>query len=280
MNKILNGDVLEKLKELPSETIQTIITSPPYWQMRDYGYPEQWGLESTFEEYLNHLWGFMDEAKRVLKKDGTVWINIGDTYSTVSGAMRQGVNGSSRKISVRAKKAQNVIKTKPENIKTKNLLMIPHRFAIGCQERGWFVRNDLIWAKTNPLPESVKDRFTRRHEYIFLFTKSKKYYFNMKAVKTTRQPGTITDMWILPVGSSKTNHFATYPEKLIIMPILAGTKRGDLVLDPFCGTGTTLQLAYKMGRNYIGIDACREYVSIAKKRLKQLKIQPQLMEAL
>lgn len=148
INKIYNESCLDTLRRMPNEFIDCVITSPPYWQLRDYGYEGQWGLEPTYQEYLEHLWELMDEINRVLKYNGTVWINLGDTYT-----------------------------------KEKCLLLIPHRFAIGCIERGWIMRNDIIWAKRNGMPESVTDRFSKKHEYIFFMVKSDKYFFDLDAVR-------------------------------------------------------------------------------------------------
>jgi len=147
LNKIYNEPCLETLKKMVDKSIDCVITSPPYWQLRDYGYEGQWGLEPTYEEYLEHLWEMMDEIYRVLKDEGTCWINLGDTYGG------------------------------------KSLLLLPHRFAIGCIERGWLLRNDIIWAKRNGMPESVTDRFSKKHEYIFFMTKSEKYYFDLDAIR-------------------------------------------------------------------------------------------------
>lgn len=164
--------------ELSDNSVDCIITSPPYWQLRDYGYPEQWGLEPTYQEYLEHLWQFMDEAKRVLKDTGTVWINLGDTY----GANFRGgdVGNSSDKQKSNFGTTQFMGKSGKSN---KCLLLIPHRFAIGCIERGWILRNDIIWAKRNGMPESVTDRFSKKHEYFFLFVKNQKYYFDLDGIR-------------------------------------------------------------------------------------------------
>ena len=149
INKIYCESNLDTLKKMSDNSIDCVITSPPYWQLRDYGYDGQWGLEPTFNEYLENLWSMMDEIYRVLKETGTVWINLGDTYARA----------------------------------TKCLLLIPHRFAIGCIERGWILRNDIVWAKPNGMPESCKDRFTKKHEYFFFMVKSEKYYFDLDAIR-------------------------------------------------------------------------------------------------
>ncbi|MFW5662980.1 MAG: DNA-methyltransferase, partial [Bacteroidota bacterium] len=157
-----------------------VITSPPYWQLRDYGFPRQWGLEATFHEYLEKLWSLMDEIYRVLKDDGTVWINLGDSYGTVSG--RMDTSTEQVKYSTGANKSMEFKQKKPRSLH-KCQLLIPHRFAIGCIDRGWIVRNDIIWAKTNGMPESVTDRFSKKHEYIFLMVKQPDYYFDLKSIR-------------------------------------------------------------------------------------------------
>ena len=148
INKIYNESNLETMAKMPNDFIDAVITSPPYWQLRDYGYEGQWGMEKTFEEYLNNLWKMMDEIYRVLKPNGTCWINLGDTYGD-----------------------------------KKCLMLIPHRFAIGCIERGWIMRNDIVWAKRNGMPESITDRFSKKHEYFFFMVKQKKYFFDLDAVR-------------------------------------------------------------------------------------------------
>jgi DNA modification methylase len=179
MDKIYNCDIMEGFKKLDDKSVDCVITSPPYWQLRDYGFDGQWGLEPTFGEYLNNLWSMMDEIHRVLKDTGTVWINLGDTYSTKSGGLNMGHTGS------RTGEYLNGMKiNQPSDLKPKSLLLIPHRFAIGCYDRGWTIRNDIIWAKRNGMPESVGDRFSKKHEYIFLMTKKPKdYYFDLDSIR-------------------------------------------------------------------------------------------------
>jgi DNA modification methylase len=179
INKIYNEPCLETLKKMVDKSIDCVITSPPYWQLRDYGYEGQWGLEPTFQEYLEHLWEMMDEIYRVLKDEGTCWINLGDTYA-------RGIRAKYAHSNQSLRKHEHLIEpnTKPDyNGLDKCLLLIPHRFAIGCIERGWILRNDIIWAKRNGMPESVTDRFTKKHEYIFFMTKSEKYYFDLDAIR-------------------------------------------------------------------------------------------------
>jgi DNA modification methylase len=182
INKVYNEPCLETLRKMPNEFIDCVITSPPYWQLRDYGYEGQWGLEPTYNEYLEHLWEMMDEIWRVLKNDGTVWINLGDTYSSVHTNTKT-YNESSTLAGTNTQDNATIRQVKNISEPKKCLLLIPHRFAIGCIERGWTLRNDIIWAKRNGMPESVTDRFSKKHEYIFFMTKKDKYYFDLDSIR-------------------------------------------------------------------------------------------------
>ncbi len=309
---IINGTVIEEMQKMDQESVDCIITSPPYWQLRDYGYPEQWGLEPTYQEYLEHLWQFMDECKRVLKKTGTVWVNLGDTYSANN---KESGIGEKNGLDTNYGKMQrrNTAKSKEPN---KCILLIPHRFAIGCIDRGWIMRNDIIWAKRNGMPESVTDRFSKKHEYFFFMAKNQKYYFDLDGIRdkhsdtTTKRyeygwngdkgrgdtpggymnnmdaknrileqgknPGSVSDFWDVTTKGSSEKHYASFNFKLIEKCIVAGCPEGGTVLDPFCGTGTTLVRALQLNRKVVGIDASEEYCKIAEKNLSkevnQLKI--------
>lgn len=177
MVTIYNGDCLKTIQQIESGSIDMVLTSPPYFRLRDYGHPEQWGLEATYQEYLDNLISLMAEIKRVLKDSGSAWINLGDTYNTFSGAMYDGKFG---KKNTNNQKLEKIIQKMPE----KCLMLIPHRFAIRCvDELGLIVRNDIIWAKPNAMPESVTDRFSKKHEYMFFITKSQKYYFDLDGIR-------------------------------------------------------------------------------------------------
>ena len=176
-NRIYKEPCLDTLRKMENESIDCVITSPPYWQLRDYGYGGQWGLEPTFQEYLEHLWQMMDEIYRVLKASGTVWINLGDTYGKQSGNMRNPVKSKESDYA-----GDGIAIIQPKTIH-KCLLLIPHRFAIGCIDRGWIIRNDIVWAKRNGMPESVTDRFSKKHEYFFFMVKSEKYFFDLDAIR-------------------------------------------------------------------------------------------------
>lgn len=185
LNKIYQGTCLDVIKTFPDKSINCVITSPPYWQLRDYGWSEQWGLEPTFQLYLEHLWSLMDEIFRVLKDDGTVWINLGDTYSTQSGTNAALARGKKydNDSTYLTNRGESELLIKDKSLPSKCLMLIPHRFAIGCIDRGWIMRNDIVWAKRNGMPESVTDRFSKKHEYFFFMAKSEKYYFDLEGIK-------------------------------------------------------------------------------------------------
>ncbi len=317
-NTILNGDAFEHLKELPDESINCIMTSPPYWALRDYGIDGQLGLEQTFEEYNNKLCDIFDEVKRVLRKDGTCWVNLGDTYSTQSGAMRDGKFGS--------KNTNNQQFVQPKiNLPGKCLTLVPFRFSIEMVNRGWILRNVIIWYKPNCMPSSVKDRFTVDFEYLFFFVKNKKYWFETQREKrkydfdksiSYDQKGNpfyggskitkedrnkirgrgVTEgfkfnksynnpegrikrtVWKITTQSFPEAHFAVYPEELCEIPIKAGCPEGGIVLDPFFGSGTTGLIALKQNKQFIGIEINPQYIKIAERRLKPLLEQKKLYE--
>ena len=184
--KLIKGDALQVLKGFSDESVDCVITSPPYWQLRNYGWNGQWGLEKTYMEYLEKLFALINEIKRILKPTGTVWVNLGDTYfgsGNDSGKSALNYSQAIRKIKVGLTVPTTANNNKGNNLKNKCLALIPHRFAIGCVERGWIVRNDIIWAKPNSMPESVTDRFSKKHEYIFFLTKSPHYYFDMDSIR-------------------------------------------------------------------------------------------------
>jgi DNA modification methylase len=312
INTIFNEPCLDTLKKMQDKSIDCVISSPPYWQLRDYGYDGQWGLESTFQEYLEHLWQMMDDIYRVLKDEGTCWINLGDTYARGTRAKYAHSNQSLRS------KHEHLIEpnTKPDyNGLDKCLLLIPHRFAIGCIDRGWIVRNDIIWAKRNGMPESVTDRFTKKHEYIFFMTKSEKYYFDLDAIRDKhkhsndkrndgnrhtyninaksnteemlsatavsfnpkgKNPGSVSDFWDVTTKGSGDQHFASYNTDLIKKPILAGCPEGGLIYDPFMGTGTTAMAALRANRNFVGSEMSTEYIKICEQNIKPYLMQTKM----
>jgi DNA modification methylase len=277
LNKIVNGNTIDVLGRIPDESVDCVVTSPPYYKLRDYGVKDQIGLEPTLDEYLDKLLVVTSELKRVLKKTGTLWWNHGDGYGT-------------------GKKCE------------KSLLLQNFRLAIRMiDEQGWILRNVIVWHKTNAMPSSVKDRFTVDFEPVFFFTKSKKYWFsqqlekyefpinrwggvytdgnvknskylkeNINPAKLTKRPRSFRPnklgrnkrtVWTIPTQLYKGAHFAVFPEKLVETPIIAGCPVGGVVLDPFMGSGTTAVVAKKNGRNFIGIEINPEYIKISKDRV-------------
>lgn len=307
-NIIYNEPCLETIKRFEPNSIDCVITSPPYWQLRDYGYDGQWGLEPTVQLYLEHLWEMMDGIYQVLKSNGSAWINLGDTYGTISGGMRLAQDNFESKESKYGAFEKPIIQPKTTH---KCLLLIPHRFAIGCMERGWIIRNDIIWAKRNGMPESVTDRFSKKHEYFFFMTKSADYYFDLESIKdrtktfdintrdrdTTRlnntpgrtpmggltennynskNPGSISDFWDIPTKPSSQDHYAQYNDELLKKPVIAGCPKDGIIYDPFMGSGTTALMALRTGRKFIGSEMSTEYLAIANKRIDAVLNQTQL----
>lgn len=288
MSKIICGDAAKALKTLPPESVNMCVTSPPYYGLRDYGESEQIGIEQTPDEYIARLIEVFDEVYRVLKKDGTLWLNIGDSYATGSHAMRKQSQTSG--ISANSYRTQNSVPRigNPIGCKTKDMIGIPWLLAFALRERGWYLRSDIIWYKKNCLPESAKDRPTKTYEHIFLLAKSRQYYFDYKAIQepikevsrerykrgrsaNSKYVGQLRrkrDVWEVSTNTYKMDeHFAMFPEQLIEPCILAGSAVGGIVLDPFFGSGTTGAVAKRFGREYIGIDLNARYLEKAKERI-------------
>jgi DNA modification methylase len=301
MIEVIKGDCIESLKKLEDESINTCITSPPYWGLRDYnGEEKQLGLEDTPEEFVENLVKVFREVRRVLRDDGTVWLNLGDSYS--SGGRTTTTNQS-----LRGDKDYGVTRPKPsKGIKPKDLVGIPWRVAFALQQDGWYLRQDIIWHKPNPMPESVKDRCTKAHEYIFLLSKSPKYYFDNEAIKedcvgkderkwadSYEKAGSIKQgetnanikrtkryskdgsfkrnkrsVWTVTTKPFKGAHFATFPMDLIEPCVLAGCPVGGTVLDPFAGSGTTGIVAASNDRDAILLELNEDYIKLALDRMK------------
>lgn len=372
---ILQGDVLEQLEKLPDESVDMVLTSPPYWGLRDYGVQGQIGLEESFDAFLERLVMVFRSVRRVLKKEGTLWINMGDSYvdsgkgQTADGnadPKRKKVNGMrvprSGYHDGRKNRAERLRSGSVENLKRKDLIGQPWRLAFALQADGWYLRQDIIWHKPNPMPESAKDRCTKSHEYLFLLSKSPTYHYDYEAVMETCSPSTnarvsqnvqaqlgskrayagnrhngpmkacvgkqpspsgwdkgsgahgsyhragrektVTyngmnknnssfdealrmpvlkrnkrSVWTIPTKPYKEAHFATYPEELCEVPILAGCPIGGTVLDIFFGSGTTGLVARKHDRHFIGIELNPSYVSIAQKRLEGWIQQKTILES-
>lgn len=294
------GDVLDVLREMPSESVHTCVTSPPYWSLRDYGCDGQIGLEPTPEAYVAKMVEVFREVRRVLRQDATLWLNLGDSYSQGGGAqVLQTKNASHGLEGMRAQ---------TPGMASKQLLGIPWRVALALQADGWWLRSDIIWAKPNPMPESVTDRPTKSHEYLFLLAKSATYYYDAEAIAEPSQtagesrvsvatsgsyisavqngrvpsgngvPGRLMirgetrnrrDVWTIPTAAFSEAHFATFSPDLVKPCVLAGCPEGGTVLDPFAGSGTTLLVARQLGRVGVGIELNPEYADIAARRLAQ-----------
>jgi len=310
MNKatIKVGDAIYGIRSLPEASVRTCVTSPPYWGLRDYGNDGQLGLEATPQEFVENLCKIFDEVWRVLADDGTVWVNLGDSYFP-HGGTRGNKTPAGDSLRGRDNEYQPAPKLSPgdSNLKQKDLVGIPWRFAFAMQERGWYLRQDIIWAKPNPMPESVTDRCTKSHEYIFLFSKQPRYFFDSAAIKeplaessigrlqqdidnqvgseranaggktngTMKAHGDIEggrnkrSVWTVTTKPYKEAHFAVYPVELIEPCIKAGSAKGDTVLDPFSGSGTTGEVALKLGRNYVGCELNPDYAKLSERRITE-----------
>ncbi len=255
---ILIGDSATILSVLPDGVFQTCVTSPPYWSLRDYSAEGQIGLDMSLHDYLARLVAVFEEVRRVLRDDGTLWLNIGDSYTSGGRTWR----APDRKNPIRA---MRIRPPTPAGLKPKDLIGIPWRLAIALQEAGWFLRTDIVWNKPNCQPESVKDRPTRCHEYIFLFSKSERYYYDAFAQRgpNDRNLRTVWDMNTQPFPEA---HFATFPTTLVERCLALSSRPRDLVLDPFLGSGTTGQVALEMSRRLIGIELNPKYAELARRR--------------
>ena len=305
MNKIEFGDCREIMKRWINEgvKVQTCVTSPPYFGLRDYGVDGQIGLEQTVGEYVANMVDVFRHVWHILEDDGTVWLNLGDSYYNYrpgkgQALNKQTVSNTNQDLPTNCARRGN----KQEGLKEKDLIGIPWRVAFALQEFGWYLRQDIIWHKPNPMPESVRDRCTKSHEYIFLLSKSPQYYFNNEAIKEPAihsnrtagnknpQKGTNQEkmeirsgllaaqqkiyemrnkrsVWTVNVKPYKGAHFATFPKELIEPCVLAGSKEGDIVFDPFIGSGTTAQVALKYGRQYLGCELNKEYEKLQHERI-------------
>ena len=304
MNRIIQGDALTVLKTLPDQCVQTTVTSPPYFRLRDYGAQKQLGMEQTPEEYVERLVAIFREVRRVLRHDGTLWLNLGDTYGDGSSYTLN----QSHEADVRCHELGYPMKVKERlRCTRKNLIGIPWRVAFALQADGWYLRQDIIWEKPNVTPESVRDRCTRAHEYIFLLSRSQKYYFDADAIKEkaiygddprvllgrvqchgkrrgkkgTGQAGFTClkekrnkrSVWTVATKPYNGAHFAAYPPDLIRPCILAGAPPQYTVLDPFMGSGTTAFVARELHRHYLGIELNPEYINLARERLGETPLK-------
>ena len=299
MNKIEFGDCRETMRKWASQGVkaQTCVTSPPYYGLRDYGHEGQIGLEETPEQYISAMVEVFRCVWDVLEDDGTLWLNIGDSYA--GNNSRASNNGRAGFGNAREK----VVNRTGEGLKTKDLIGIPWMLAFALRADGWYLRQDIIWSKPNPMPESVQDRCTKSHEYIFLLSKSHKYHFDHVAIKdpvkddwgtrdrsngkyhnegTGLQPHSGLEksyemankrsVWTVNTKPYSGAHFAVFPTELIEPCILAGAPVGGIVLDPFMGSGTTAQVAQDLGRQYLGCELNPDYGKLQKKRTAQTSL--------
>lgn len=292
---------------LAAESVQCVVTSPPYWNLRDYSEPTAIGLEVELEDYVSELQGVFREVWRVLKSDGTVWLNLGDMFT--GGNFRGGgVQTSSTKQASNNGSTDFMARkppTIPRGLKRKDLIGLPWRVAFALQADGWYLRSEIIWAKRNPMPESIKDRPTKSHETVFLLTKNERYFYDADAIKepavhagadislgkrsfARRQADGANrprsgnanadvysvkdfrnkrDVWTLSTEPFAEAHFATFPQKLVEPCVLAGSRTGDIVLDPFAGSGTVGLVARRHNRQYVGVELKQDYCTMAQRRL-------------
>lgn len=308
MTTMLCGDALETLRTMEAESVHTCVTSPPYYNLRDYGVAGQIGQEATVKEYIDALVGVFGEVWRVLRPDGTLWVNMGDSYATRSGAQPPTNTRNAH---------GHTVKRCPSGYKCKDLLGVPWQLAFALRAAGWYLRQDIIWHKTNAMPESVRDRCTKDHEYIFLLSKAERYYFDAESIRepcgvkgnakgfrgagaytcgqsfqnssgvqrkshgnTVNSLGTRSkrSVWSIATGQFKAAHYATFPERLVEPCILAGCPKGGIVLDPFAGSGTTGVVAKRLGRSFIGVELNPAYCRMAQERIAAASAKPEQIE--
>jgi len=324
VQRIIPGDCIEGLRTLPDASVHCCVTSPPYWGLRDYGHDGQIGLEATPEAYVARMVEVFREVRRVLRDDGTCWVNLGDSYCGGGGyapdapCNQRRADGESwgamNAFSVREGEARKKARPgyTPPGLKAKDLVGIPWRVAFALQADGWWLRQDIIWHKPNPMPESVRDRCTKSHEYVFLLAKSERYFYDAEAVSEAlsgkpHAPGNKcstngghmrndfgTDamqrvwgasgrrnrrsVWTVTTKPYSGAHFAVMPADLVEPCIKAGCPEGGTVLDPFAGSGTTLAVAAELGRSAIGCELNPEYIRLAERRIKDARAGVSLFE--
>lgn len=305
--RIYIGDCTTIMAQWPGEFVQACVTSPPYFGLRDYGHADQIGLEQAPEEYVQRLVAVFREVRRVLRDDGTLWLNIGDSYYNYRPGKGQAMNKQS--VSSTKQDLPNVCARRGnrlDGLKEKDLIGIPWMLAFALRADGWYLRQDIIWHKANPMPESVRDRCTKAHEYVFLLSKAERYFYDAGAIAepalhagevvklgekslskaqadglgTARSGNACRDsvtvaakrnrrsVWSVPTSPYSGAHFATFPPALIAPCILAGSRPGDIVLDPFMGSGTTAMVAQTLGRQYIGCELNPDYADLQSQRLQ------------
>lgn len=308
--RLLCGDALATLRRLPPESVQACVTSPPYWGLRDYGIPGQLGLEESPDEYVQKLVEVFREVRRILKDSGTLWLNLGDSYAGSWGAQSRPCDTSlsARQIEAHPKRTGTGSLKRTPGLKGKDLIGVPWAVAFALRADGWYLRSDIIWHKPNCMPSSVRDRPTTSHEYLFLLSKSERYFYDAEAVREPQADKSQKRMaagyrdsnvdrtdrrgyrgplggkngmtfnpdgrnrrsvWTVSTSTYRGAHFATYPPGLVTPCVLAGSAEGDTILDPFNGAGTTGLVALEHGRKYIGIDLNAEYLSLTRNRFRE-----------
>jgi DNA modification methylase len=314
---LYNGDCLSVLRTLPANSVQCVVTSPPYWGLRDYGVDGQIGLESSPDEYVARMVAVFAEVRRVLREDGTCWLNLGDSYCSIGHKKSGSGNGTT---GLSGGKAQDHFPIRRENngggLKHKDLIGIPWRVAFALQADGWYLRQDIIWHKPNSMPESVTDRCTKSHEYIFMLTKSARYFYDAEAVMEdaitnaksknwtereydqsflgTKQKNGVKgrpigvagyavqgkrnrrSVWSIATQPFSGAHFAVFPPALVEPCVLAGSSKNSIVLDPFSGSGTAGLVAIQHGRRYVGIELNPDYFAMSRQRIEAAQRQQTL----
>ena len=304
---VREGDALARLREMPDESVQCCVTSPPYFGLRDYGVDGQLGLEDSPEEYVEALVAVFREVRRVLRADGTAWLNLGDSYGRTAGPRNGNFGRCAKGIGIPERNGDS--RNRFDGIKDKDLLGIPWMVAFALRADGWWLRSDIIWAKPNPMPASVTDRPTNAHEHIFLLARSARYYYDADTIKEPRSAASLADhrrrkpstrsngvapdrghgadlglrqngvmtsgfrnrrnVWEVNTQPFPDAHFATFPPKLVEPCILAGAPAGAPVLDPFAGSGTTGLVALRHGRGFVGIELNPTYAEMARERIRR-----------
>jgi DNA modification methylase len=294
---------------LASGSVQMVMTSPPYWGLRDYGVSDQIGLEPTPQAYVENIRTVFRELHRVLRDDGTVWLNLGDSYYNCSPVRKSSAEAFAPTWDRSNGRRVGGTRRYPDKddgtgLKMKDLVGIPWRVAFALQADGWYLRSDIIWHKPNPMPESVRDRPTKAHEYLFLLTKSPRYYYDAEAIREAIKPTSGVNMrapklcaerivrpwdnvttktytevkganrrsvWTVPTAPYRGAHFATFPPALVTPTVRAGSRPGDLVLDPFVGSGTVGAVCEVEGRRFVGMDLNPEYLKLATARIEEAR---------
>ena len=269
---ILFGDCRKTISTI-TEPVKMCVTSPPYYGLRNYGGEDnQIGAEETPEKYIEQLVDVFRSVREVLTDDGTLWVNIGDSYYNYrpgkgQGLVKQSVSKTNQDLPIKCNRRGN----KLDGYKEKDLIGIPWLLAFALRKDGWYLRQDIIWSKPNPMPESVRDRCTKSHEYVFLLSKNQNYYFNVDAIKELTVDGKglkrKKSVWNIKTKPYKEAHFAVYPEELIVPCILSGSEEGDTILDPFIGSGTTAMVAKSLNRHYIGCELHQSYNDLIQNRI-------------